>query len=99
MLTATASTAATVPFLADQPLLEHEHAVGDRRHDTEVVRDEQQAEPELVAQLGEQLEHRRLHGDVERRRDLVADDELGPRAPARARSPTRWRSPPDSSRG
>ena len=35
--------------------------------------------PELGAQLAEQLEHRRLHRDVERGGDLVADEEVGPR--------------------
>ena len=34
--------------------------------------------PELVAQVAEQLEHRRLHGDIQCGRDLVADDDVRP---------------------
>ena len=45
------------------------------RHHREVVRDEQIGEAELVAQIGEQIDDRRLHGDVERGDRLVADDE------------------------
>jgi len=65
------------PLLADDALLEHEDAVGDAGDDAEVVRDEEEREAELRPQLGEELEHRRLHRDVECRRDLVADDEVG----------------------
>ena len=40
----------------------------------------------VALQLGQQLEHRGLHRDVERGRDLVADQQVGLRPPARARS-------------
>ena len=43
----------------------------------EVVRDEQHAQPEVALELGQQLEHRGLHRDVERRRHLVADQQVG----------------------
>jgi hypothetical protein len=64
-------------LLADEAALEHEHAVGDGRDDAEVVGDEEEREAEIGAQLGEQLEHGRLNGDVERGGDLVADEENG----------------------
>jgi hypothetical protein len=52
------------------------HAVDDLAHDREVVRDEQVAEPELVAKRVEQVEDLRLDRDVEGRDRLVADEEL-----------------------
>ena len=71
--------------LADATALQHEHVVGDRPDDGEVVRDEQERKAELRAQLLEQLQHRRLDGRVQRGRDLVAHEELGPAASARDR--------------
>jgi hypothetical protein len=43
-------------LLANEASLEHDDAVGDARDDAEVVRNEQEREAELGAQLGEQLE-------------------------------------------
>ena len=43
----------------------------------EVVADEQIGQAELVLQVAHQIEDLRLHGDVERRGRLVADDEFG----------------------
>ena len=43
----------------------------------EVVADEEIGQAELVLQVAHQIEDLRLHGDVERRGRLVADDELG----------------------
>ena len=48
--------------------------VGDRGDDAEIVRDEQDRETEAAAQAVEQVEHRRLHRDVEGARHLVADE-------------------------
>ena len=56
--------------------VEHGDPIGDVADDAEVVRDEEVRDPLLRLQLDEQVEDRRLHGDVERRRRLVADDEL-----------------------
>mgnify|MGYP003694014791 CR=1 FL=1 len=50
--------------------------VGDVADDAEVVRDEEVGDLLLRLELDEQVEDRRLHGDVERRGRLVADDEL-----------------------
>ena len=44
----------------------------------EVVRDQDQRQPELFAQALEQLQHLRLHDDVERRGRLVGDHERRP---------------------
>ena len=44
----------------------------------EIVGDEDVGQPEFVLEVGEEIEDLRLHGDVERRHRLVADDELGP---------------------
>ena len=51
--------------------------MGDLADDGEVVGDEQVGDAEVALQLDEQLEDLGLHGDVERRDRLVADDELG----------------------
>ena len=62
------------PLLADHASVEHEHPIGDARNHAEVVGDEEQGQTQIGAQLGEELEHRRLHGHVERGGELVADD-------------------------
>ena len=51
-------------------------AVADVLHDGEVVRDEQVRRPELLLQVGQEVQHLGLYGDVERGDGLVADDEL-----------------------
>ena len=55
--------------------VEHRDAVGEVADDAEVVRDEEVGGLALGLQLDQQVEDRRLHGDVERRGGLVADDE------------------------
>ena len=54
----------------------HHHPVGDVPHDVEVVRDEDVGQAELPLEVLEEIEDLRLHGDVERRDRLVAEDEL-----------------------
>jgi hypothetical protein len=46
-------------------------------HDREVVRDEHVREVVVPLQVLEQVDHLCLHGDIEGRHGLVADDELG----------------------
>ena len=58
--------------------VEDRDAVGDRRHDAEVVRDQDHREVVLAAEAVEQPEDPGLHGDVERRRRLVGDQQLRP---------------------
>ncbi len=50
-------------------------AVADVLDDGEVVRDEEVGEAEFVLQIAQQIDHLRLHRDVERGDRLVADDE------------------------
>ena len=64
--------------LLDQPaVVEHRDPVGEQVDDGEVVADEQRREAEPGLQLGEQLEHPRLHRDVQRGGRLVGDQQLG----------------------
>ena len=51
---------------------------GDVADHREVVGDEEHREAELALHLPDQVEHRALDRDVERRGDLVGDDDLGP---------------------
>ena len=62
----------------DDPAQVHDgDPVADVAHDRHVVGDEQHRQPEPLLQVGEQVEHRRLHRDVERRHRLVGDQHLG----------------------
>ena len=83
----------------DDPAEVHDgDAVADVPHDRHVVRDQEQRQAELLAQLVEQVQHRRLHRDVERRHRLVGDEQLRLER-QRARDATRWRCPPENCRG
>ena len=55
--------------------IHHRDAVAELLHDAEVVRDEEVGEPELVAEVGQEVQHLRLHRDVERGDRLVGDDQ------------------------
>ena len=61
----------------DLALLHHRDVAGDLAHDAEIVGDEQQRHAELGLQVLEQREDLRLHGDVERGRRLVGDEQIG----------------------
>ena len=64
--------------LLDHPAEVHDaDPVADVPHDGQVVGDDEVGEVELVLQLLEQVDHLRLHRDVEGRDRLVGDDELG----------------------
>ena len=62
--------------LDDLALGHHADAVGDLAHDAEVVGDEQHRHAVLGLEPGEQFEDLRLHGDVERGRRLVGDQQF-----------------------
>ena len=64
-------------FLDDLAALHDVDALGHLAHDAEVVRDEQHRHAHLALQLPQQLEDLRLDGDVERRRRLVGDQQVG----------------------
>ena len=63
------------PRLDDAAQVHHRDPLGDLPHDGEVVGDEEVGQPAVALQVGQQVEHLRLHRDVERRDRLVADDE------------------------
>ena len=54
----------------------HRDPVGDVAHDAQVVCDEHVAQPQIVLQLVEQVDHLRLDRDVQRRHRLVEQDQL-----------------------
>jgi hypothetical protein len=62
-------------LLHDLPEVHHRDAPGDLAHHREVVSDEEVGEAPLPLEVGEQVQHLRLHRDVERGDRLVADDE------------------------
>ncbi len=62
-------------FLDQLPRVEHSDAVAHLRDDGEVVRDEEDARPELLAEVQDELEHLRLDGRVEAGGRLVQDQE------------------------
>ena len=84
--------------LRDLAEIHHEDAVGDVADDVQVVRDEHVGEPELALEVLEQVQDLRLHGDVERRDGLVADDQLRIDREG-ARDAIRCRCPPENSCG
>src|SRR6185295_6558418 len=53
--------------------IHHRNFARDMFHDREIVADEEVGQPEVAAQIGEQIEDLRLHRDVERAGRLVAD--------------------------
>jgi hypothetical protein len=55
----------------------HADPVGELAHDAQVVGDEQHGHPVLGLQLAQQFEDLRLHGDVERRRRFVGNQQFG----------------------
>ena len=63
--------------LDDLAGVHHRDLVDHLRHDAEVVGDQEDRHAELLAEVLHQLEDLGLHGDVERRRGLVGDQELG----------------------
>ena len=59
------------------PRIHHHHPRGRGTHHAEIVGDQQQREPLLRREFAEQVEHLRLHRDVERGGRLVGDQQLG----------------------
>src|SRR5690242_7189212 len=57
--------------LDDLALVHHGDRVADLRGHAQIMRDEQHREVEPIADVGEQPQHLRLHGHVERRYRLV----------------------------
>ncbi len=64
--------------LLDDPAgVHHGHVVAGLGHHAEIVRDQQDRGAEPRAQVGQQIKNLRLDRDVERRRGLVGDHEIG----------------------
>ena len=71
------STSAVAPLLDHLAGVEHGDLVGDAPHHAEIVADEQHRQAAPALQLLQQVEDLRLDGDVERRRRLVEDQQVG----------------------
>jgi hypothetical protein len=63
--------------LHDAAEIHHHHFVAEIFDDTEIVGDEQHGQAEALLELAQEVEHLRLHRNVERRHRLVGDDEIG----------------------
>ena len=61
--------------LDDLPQIHHRDAAADVLDQPQIVRDEQVGQLQLLLQIHQQVDHLRLHRDVERRDRLVEDDE------------------------
>ena len=66
------------PVLHDAAEVHDRDVAGHVAHHGQVVRDEQDREAQLALQLAHQVEHGALDRDVERGRDLVGDEHVGP---------------------
>src|SRR5207237_4740151 len=53
-------------LLDDDAGTQHDGAIAHHAHDVEIVADKQESEIVLTPELVEELQHHRLHGDVER---------------------------------
>ena len=63
-------------LLRDATAVQHDHAMREEVDDGEIVRDEEGGESEPLLQFTEELEHPRLHRDIERTGRLVGDQQL-----------------------
>ena len=73
------------PLLHHAAEIHHHHPVAQAAHHRQVVADEQQRQAQPRPQIGEELQHLRLHRHVERRDRLVGDQEIRCRWPAPGR--------------
>lgn len=62
--------------LDDPAGVHHRDRVGDVRDHAQVMGDQDQPHGQLALELGQQIHHLRLHGDVQRRGRLVRDDQV-----------------------
>ena len=73
-----ATSATRRPGLHQPPQVHHRQVVAHVAHGRQVVRDEENRDSEPGAQIPQEIQDGALHGDVERRGDLVRDQNLGP---------------------
>ena len=57
--------------------IHHRHAVGNMAHHTQIVGDKQIGQTKLFLQLLKQIEHLRLHRDIQRGNGFVRHNQLG----------------------
>ncbi len=60
------------PSFANSSTLQDHQTVREMPDDGKVMADEENGDTGLAAKIGQKLKDGRLHGDIERRRDLVA---------------------------
>ena len=89
----------TGPLLDDLAGIEHDDAVADFGDQPEIVRDEQDRAVQLPPQFAQQMEDLRFQRDIERRRDLVGDQQLRLLPSRLMAMQMRWRMPPENSCG
>ncbi|BCH35046.1 hypothetical protein MesoLjLc_69760 [Mesorhizobium sp. L-8-10] len=65
------------PLLDDAAKIHDDDPVADMANDPQVMADEQEAEPELLLNIHEQIDDLRLDGHVERRDRLIANQKRG----------------------
>ena len=82
----------------DAPAVHDRHPRAEVPHQAEIVRDQEQRQPEALLQVHEQIDDLGLDGDIQRGHRLVGHRKAGSSASARA-MPMRWRWPPLNSRG
>jgi hypothetical protein len=76
----------------------HRDEIADLGRDAQIMGDEDDRQAKPLAQIRQQLQHLRLHGNVERRDRLVGHQHVGLQRQGPAR-PMRWRWPPENSCG
>ena len=64
-------------FLDDAAGIHDDHPMGEFGDNAEIVGDQHDRRAGALAQVAQQVENLRLNGDVERRRGLVGDQDLG----------------------
>ena len=64
------------PLLDHDAVLHHRNEIADLGCDPQIMRDEDDGEAKPLAQFRQQLQHLRLHGNIERRDRLVRDQHV-----------------------
>ncbi len=59
------------------PQVHYGHPIGDMPHNGQIVRNEQVGDAKFFLQLGEQVHHLGLNGDIEGRNGFIANDQIG----------------------
>ena len=79
------STRSVGPCSTMRPALHDDDTIAQQAHHIQIMRHEQIAHAQRLLEVLQQIEHHRLHRDVERGGRLVEDDEFGIAARSRAR--------------